>query len=310
VAAQTIWPDSKAFAFTVFDDPDAQSTKVGREVYAFLRDLGFRTTKGVWPLRAIGAPSCDGQCLDDDDYREWCMELQREGFEIGFHNATQNTADRELTIRAFDRFVQLFGHDPVSMANHYNAAEGIYWGDDRLTGIRRVIYNVATRGNNRGKFFGHVEGHPLYWGDVCRDRVRYVRNFVFREINTLKACPFMPYRDMHFPLVRSWYAAAEGAKRDEFVETISEANQDRLLEENGACIMYTHFGHGFVRDGKIDPRFKVLMTRLSRMNGWFVPVGTLLDHLARVQGEHVITDAERSRLEWQWLAAKLRHGTS
>ena len=49
-----------------------------------------------------------------------------------------------------------------------------------------------------------------------------------------------------------------------------DANQDRLAEERGMCIMYTHTGKGFVSDGKLDPEFRRLMTRLSKMNGWFV----------------------------------------
>ena len=49
------WPEGKAFAFTVFDDPDAQSYEDGRVVYSFLDDLGFRTTRGVWPGPAVNA---------------------------------------------------------------------------------------------------------------------------------------------------------------------------------------------------------------------------------------------------------------
>ena len=44
------WPDNKRFAFTVFDDPDSQTLEASQAVYGFLRDRGFRTTKGVWPL--------------------------------------------------------------------------------------------------------------------------------------------------------------------------------------------------------------------------------------------------------------------
>ena len=309
-ALDTPWPEGKDFAFTVFDDPDGQTTAAGREVYAFLNDLGFRTTKGVWPLHGEGKRSEVGGCCEDEDYLDWCRSLQRNGFEIGYHNASQNTAHRALTIAAFDRFARLFGGDPVTMSNHYNSAEGIYWGDQRLSGIRRLIYNAVTRGNNHGRFFGHVPGHPLYWGDLCQARVHYVRNFIFRDINTLRACPLMPYHDADRPLVQSWYASSEGADRDRFVETVSEANQDQLLAERGACIMYAHFGHRFVEDGRLDARFRELMTRLSRMNGWFVPVGTLLGHLRSLRGVHRLSDSERTAMEWRWLAAKLRYGTS
>ena len=95
-----------------------------------------------------------------------------------------------------------------------------------------------------------------------------------------------------------------------FVDTLSERNQDRLEQEGGACIMYTHFGHGYVRDGVLDERFRQLMTRLSRKNGWFVPVSTLLDHLHQDAGYVTLTDQARRSLEKRWLWEKVWRGTS
>jgi hypothetical protein len=95
-----------------------------------------------------------------------------------------------------------------------------------------------------------------------------------------------------------------------FSRCISEENQDRLEQEGGACIMYTHFAVGFVEHGQIDSRFSSLIKRLSRKKGWFVPVSTLLDYLLNTNGRHVITDRERKRLERRWLWHKLRVGTT
>ena len=92
------------------------------------------------------------------------------------------------------------------------------------------------------------------------------------------------------------------------MRALSERNQDRLEAEGGACIAYTHFGSGFVHDGRIDPGFERLMRRLSAKNGWFVPVSTLLDFLLETKGPHEITDRERSALERRWLAHKIRLG--
>jgi hypothetical protein len=50
------------------------------------------------------------------------------------------------------------------------------------------------------------------------------------------------------------------------------------------------------------------MRRLSRLDGWFVPASTLLDHLLATKGHHELTDDERSRLERGWLVHKLRVG--
>ncbi len=111
----------------------------------------------------------------------------------------------------------------------------------------------------------------------------------------------MPYYDPERPFVKNWFAATDGANGDRFVEEICEANQDRLEEEGGACIMYTHFGSRFINDGRIHPLFQQRLERLSKKNGWFVPVTTLLDYLMKVKGEHILSDHERTILELSWL---------
>jgi len=304
------WPEGKTFAFTIFDDPDAQRLDDGKKVYSLLSDLGFRTTKGVWPLGAIREPNSGGDTCANPLYLREAIDLETRGFEIGFHNATLHSSTREETIRGLDAFRQYFGHDPVVMANHYNQ-EAIYWGSARISGRgRRAAYNLATVWRNHDSHFGHVEGHPCFWGDVCRNRIRYCRNFVFSEIDTLRVCPWMPYHDPERPYVNAWYASSEGSNLARFLHTVSEGNQDLLEAEGGACIMYTHFGHGFVQDGSVDARFRELLNRLSRKNGWFVPVGTLLDHLKQEMGESEISPANRARLERRWLWEKLLRGTS
>jgi len=308
--ARISWPDNKAFAFTVFDDTDSQTLEKCRAVYSFLSDLGLRTTKSVWVLRPTEPTSDPGANCEDPAYLRWLKELQARGFEIAYHMASATTARREETLRALDFFHREFGHHPRTMANHYASREDIYFGDARLTGVNRLAYNLLTRFRHHNRFRGHVPGDALFWGDLCRERIRYVRNFVFAEINTLKACPFMPYHDPQRPYVNLWFAASEGAEAPSFLERISEANQDRLEAEGGACIMYTHFGLGFLEQGALRPRFRSLMERLSRKNGWFVPVATLLDYLLAAKGTPTLRDHERAALERRWLLHKIRFGTA
>ena len=306
-----LWPDKKQFAFTVFDDPDAQTETTSREVYSLLYDLGFATTKAVWPLTPRRTANSSGEtCEANPSYLAHCQELQARGFEIGFHNASPSDNLRQDTIDGFDLFKEFFGHDPISAANHYNH-EALYWGPERLSGLRRSMYNMVTFHRKSGVHHGHVESDPSFWGDVCRDRVRYFRNFVYSDINTLKQCPLMPYYNPLQPYVRGWFASTEGANRHSFVDAIAESNQDRLEEEGGACIMYTHFAHSFCEHGKLNPRFVELMTRLAKKGGWFVPVAKLLGRLeAHNGGIYTLTNADRERLEWRWLAEKVFRGTS
>jgi len=303
------WPDGRKFAFTIFDDTDYATLENVKPVYDFLAGRGFRTTKSVWPIRGTDTPICGGATCEDEAYLKWLLDLQRDGFEIGYHMATYHTSPRKDTIQALDRFAELFGAPPKTMANHSACRENIYWGPDRLTGLTRAAYNIMTRYRHNGKFRGHIEGDPLYWGDLGRDRITYTRNFVFPDINTLAACPMMPYHDPKRPLVNFWYASSEGPDLQSFNTTLTEANQDRLLDEGGACIMYTHLACGFYEHG-LNRRFESLMKRLSGLPGWFVPVGTLLDFLRERNGGHTLTDRERTRLERAWLRHKLRVGAT
>ena len=305
-----IWPDGKQFAFTVFDDTDLATLANVPPLYEFLHDLGFHTTKSVWPIRGHGTPSIDGATCEDQDYLSWLLQLRNSGFEIGYHMAANTSSTREKTIQALERFRELFGSYPSTMANHSRNRENIYWGASRLSGPNRRLYNLATAFRHMRSGRGHVETDPHFWGDICRDRITYCRSFVLPEINTLRLCPTLPYHDPDRPYVNYWFPSCEGPTVDSFVERISEQNQDRLESEYGACIMYTHFACGFYENKQLNPRFRSLMQRLSRKNGWFVPVATLLDYLRQQQKDHTITVTARSRLERNWLWLKLQKGTS
>jgi hypothetical protein len=307
------WPNGKDFAFTIFDDTDFQTVHNGAPIYALLADLGFRTTKSVWPIRGHRTPTVGGATCEEERYLKWVLSLQDQGFEIGLHNVTYHTSTRSDTVRGFDAFRRLFGHDPYSMANHTDCHEAMYWGNYRLSGLNADVYNLLHRNRYKDVFQGHVERSALFWGDVCKQKVKYMRNFVFRNINTLKMCPFMPYHDPERPYVNYWFASSEGPTVTSFNSMLKEDNQDRLQRERGACIMYTHFACGFIERGHINQRFKMLMERLSKMNGWFVPVSTLLDFILQSRYQHVgcnhITSLERNNLERKWLWDKLVHAS-
>lgn len=308
--AQLRWPEGHRFAFTIFDDPDSQTLEEGREVYALLADLGFRTTKAAWPVRGTRKPSDHGGTCDETEYRDWCLSLQRAGFEIAWHNATLHTSDRAETIIGLERFRSLFGTYPLTMANHFFCDEALYWDENRTSGWRRVVYELLTRYRYRGRSQGHNPDSPLFWGDLCRSQIRYVRNFTFPSIDTLAACPVMPYYDPDRPFARAWYAASDGNRASRLIDLLSERNQDALVESGGCSIVYTHFGHGFMENGKLNPAFVDRMERLARLGGWFVPVSEVLAHLEAQNGLTVLDGASRARLERQWLLGKILHGAS
>jgi len=303
------WPEGKQFAFTIFDDPDLDTIENVQAIYPFLADLGLRTTKAVWPIRGTGRPYLGGATCEEEKYLKLMLDLHGKGFEIALHNATYHTSTREQTILGLENFRQHFGHYPYTMANHSGCRESMYWGNTRVSGSQRLAYDLLSRIKLHGRTFseGHVETSPLFWGDLCRDKIKYIRNFVLGDINTLKACPIMPYYDPARPYGNSWFAASEGPSVKAFNRLISEGNQDKLAGEGGACIVYAHLASGFIEDGRFHRRFKFLMERLSRLNGWFVPVRTLLDFIVQQRGVHCITEEERTALERKWLWHKIFH---
>jgi len=304
------WPNNKQFAFTIFDDTDRANLKDIQLVYQFLDELGFKTTKSVWVTKGNKPHESSGVTCDDKMYLNWLLELKNKGFDIGYHNTTYHSSHREEIKEGLKKFVKMFNQNPNVMANHSANRENIYWGPHRLSGSRRVIYNILTRYKRNGFYKGHDESSPYFWGDLCKEYITYVRNFVFSDINTLKCCPYMPYQDPEKPYVNYWFASSEGHNVNVFNKCLSNENQDRLEEEGGACIMYTHFADGFYQNGKLSEQFKIQMKRLSKKNGWFVSLSTLLEFLKKKNKTQIISNSQRRALEWKWLFDKLILGST
>lgn len=309
---RTDWPLSKRFAFTVIDDTDGATLENVKPVYELLLALGIHTTKTVWPLVSTETEPEEGSSLENVPYLEWVRAIKRQGVEIGIHGAASRSSDRLRSQESLNRFHSLMGHYPQVYTIHVGQQEGIYWGEDRLSGSARWLYKIIHRlkGHDRA-YSGHKSNSPYFWGDICQERITYVRNLVFSDVNTLKMDPAMPYHDPRRPYVRYWFSASDGADVNCFCRLLSASNQDRLLESGGACIVYTHFASGFVENGRLHAEFKRLMERLAGLPGWFVPVSTLLDHLRSRPGWKETADPRYlTRLEWRWLLQKLLTGTS
>ncbi len=306
------WPDGRRFAFTIFDDTDWATREKVKPVYDLLAALGIGATKSVWMFKGEGAPSNEGATCEEHDYLEWITTLKRQGFEIGLHNVAPTTSSREWTQRGLDRFRELFGAERIIHCNHLGCQENIYWGAARLTGWRRAAYNTLTRRRNARNSRGHVEGDELFWGDLCRERISYVRNFVFNELNTLGLCPQMPYHDPAKPYVNYWFASANGSSLPRFLANFTFENIDRLVAEGGLCVAYVHFAAGFAPDGEVDPEFQRRLEYIAAQDGWFPTVSEALDYLRAGEetGGRTISDADLRRLEMRWLASKVVGGTS
>lgn len=303
------FPGGKRFAFTILDDTDLATVENVAPVYAVLARCGMRTTKSVWTLAPREAPRIDGATLAEPAYRDFVLRLRDQGFEIASHGATSHSAPRAMTEEALGRFRDLVGCDPKVHCNHSMNRDNIYWGAARFGTRRwRLLYRLATVLKDR-RYEGHVPDSPYFWGDLCRRHVRYVRNFAFWEINLLNVCPRFPYRVASMPYVNAWFPSTQAADADAFCEAIAAERQQRLEAEGGVCILYTHLGAGFVRNGQPDPRFCRLIEQMASRDGWFAPVGEVLDYLGARGGGAEIPPADLAALERRWILGKSTHRT-
>lgn len=299
------YPGGRSFAFTILDDTDDSTLENVRPVYDCLREYGFRTTKTVWPndcpqgSRLFSA----ADTLRRADYLAYVHALVDAGFELASHGATMESSTRGDTRRALDYLEEEFGTFPRLHANHAFNRENVYWGAKRFqTGLLRWI---LTRLRREDGFAGESEGSEYFWGDICRERIQYVRNFTFSQLNMLTVNPEMPYRLDSTPYVRFWFSTTDASDAATFIKRITRQALERLEEEGGVCIVSTHLGKGFSRDGKLDSEVASILRYLADRPGWYAPVSEILDHLVGAGAGQGLSTPERIRLELRYLLDQL-----
>lgn len=303
-----LFPGGKRFAFTVIDDTDVATVENIRPIYQLLADLGLRCTKTVWPMPCPEGSKNFGvsQTLGDPEYREFVVDIQRAGFEIGWHGATMESSNQQRTLAGLERFKEVFGHYPRVHTNHASNRENIYWGTSRIDRpLLKYLYGRAMS-VPPDYYLGHVDGSRYWWGDLCARHIHYVRNLTFNDINLARINPSMPYHDPMRPLVGWWFSATNAEDVLEFNDLLSEHNQDRLEKEAGICVVATHFGKGFVQGGKVLPVTQEKLTTLAQRPGWFPTVSELLDWLRAQRASDILPPREWNRMQRRWALDRIQ----
>jgi len=182
----------------------------------------------------------------------------------------------------------------------------LYWGADRYQTpwLRYLLSRLSSQGKEI--FEGQSEGSDYFWGDLCEKHIEYVRGFTTTSLNLERFDPHTPYRLTDTPYVRFWFSTSDAPDADSFKRRMTVAALDRLEAEGGICILSTHLGKGFARDGHLDPDIDEILHGLAKRNGWFVPASEILDHIRRVRGADIIlSPAECRRLELRFCWRKL-----
>ena len=297
------YPYGKSFAFTIIDDTDRSTLETCRPVYDFLISTGLRTTKTVWVREARTKNDEDdyGDTTERGEYLAYLKELQKLGFEIALHNVSSDDNSREDIISGIEKFKEHFGDYPSINVMHDENKENIYFDAFLEYGyISRPFYTkylsaiyewyihrkkIRDRWTGGKRFFGEDESSPYFWGDICKEKVRYVRSYInYPELNTLKCNPDIPYHEREKPYVNYWFDGSNGEDCEHFNRLLSLENINQLVDQGGCAIVYTHFGRGFVTredDGqyRLDDETKHVLQTVSILDGWFVPVSEMLDRL-------------------------------
>ncbi len=306
------WPHGHRFAFTIFDDTDWANVANVKPIYDLLVSIGMRTTKSTWLFAGGENPSNIGMTCEDPSYLAWLYMLQEKGFEIGLHNVAAGTSTRERIQQGFELYQLLFKHKNIVHTNHFGCLENIYWGQYRLSGWSRVLYNMLTRDRNRRISLGHNPQTCYFWGDLCQQKVCYVRNFVLNELNALNICPELPYHNPKQPFVNYWFVSTDAGNLERFLSNLIPTKIDKLVEQGGLCILYVHFAAGYVCRNQVHPEVRKRLEYIAAQNGWFAPVSTVLDFLRKGQTrqERTITPERLNQLELRWLRNKILYGPS
>ena len=282
------YPSGYNFAFTITDDPDDGWLEQKRTVYDFLDSIGLKISKGVWVFdNTTGSGESgyyyQGVSLENTDYLLYVQELKQKGFNLFLHTVTAGNDKREITIKGFETYKNYFGEYPAHWVNHWTNYDNIYWGYKRFNSrLLQWLYDLVKK----EKYHGDESSSDYFWGDYCAKHIKYVRGFASDNLNTFSVNPSMPYHDPQKPYVKYWYDCSDGADRKRFNSLISKKNVDKLIQDRGTAIIYTHFAKGFIdkKTGKIDPETKNKLEYIaSHKDGWFVPVRTILDRFIAIR---------------------------
>ncbi|HSJ30317.1 MAG TPA: hypothetical protein VK933_02710 [Longimicrobiales bacterium] len=303
------FPGGRRFAFTILDDTDDATVENVKPIYDLLHELGYRTTKTVWPVACPEGSRIyfAGHTLEDPGYLEFMNELLAHGFEVAFHGATMESSVRERTVRALEVLRDRLGVDPEIHCNHGQNLENLYWGENRYRSwYLRLPLQLLARIENRPRYSGEKEGSPYYWGDVCRERFRYVRSFAFATLNTARLPVSKPYRLKSTPCVNYWFTTSDAPDVRSFNRLVTRRGIDELAASGGYCIMSTHLGKGFVYNGRVDEQVEDSLRYMAALNGWFVTASDLLEHLVAERGGEELSPWRQALLETMHVADRVR----
>lgn len=308
-----LYPGNKNFAFTIIDDTDDATRENVEPIYQLLNELGFKTTKTVWPLsKDPSQPSLyDGTSdLSDPDYLDFIKWLTKEGFEVTWHGAAMESSNREKIIQGLETFKEALGFYPMLHVNHSHNKDNIHWGYERFDNffIKFLLKHSSLYKPNT--YQGQQNGSEYYWGDIAQQHVKYCRSFTYEDLNILNTNPSLPYKDPKRPEINYWFSTTDASSSRQFIQNFTEERMNKLIKDNGMCILSTHLGKDYCKNGKVLDSVKSILEFLANHNGWFVPASEMLDWRMNIGFGNELPYSERLKMELRWFYETIKNKTS
>ena len=120
----------------------------------------------------------------------------------------------------------------------------------------------------------------------------------------------MPYIDRNKEKYSNyWFSSTFAPNQWVFNKIVTPEAVDKLEQEGGICILYTHLGY-YMINNQIDPGFIDRIKYISqKRNCWFAPVSTVLDFLRIRQRSRVeIPSVTKLKLEFIYLFIRFKYG--
>jgi hypothetical protein len=303
-------PQNKKFIFTIIDDTDDAFYDGIKSVYDVLIENGLKTTKTVWVYPVRDCKSSKGDSLQDINYKNFILDIKSKGFEIGLHNVGSGEYFRNEIISGFEDYKHILGETPRLHVNHSYNPDNIYCGPKRFSFPFNLIVKFLY--SSYSNFSGEIKSSPHFWGDIHKKFIEYSRNYEIDDINTLKKNPFMPYKDKKYDkYCNNWYSSTFAPNQWVFNNIVTKESVDRLEEEGGVCILYTHLGYYF-KNGEVDEGFKKMISYIgSKKSGLFLPVSETLDILKARKFENSKSEYlpfyKKFQLEFSSLSTRIKY---
>jgi hypothetical protein len=269
---------NKKFIFTIIDDTDDSFCPQINEVYDVLHKNGLRTTKTLWVYPVRDSERSKGECLQDEAYKNFVLDIKNKGFELALHNVGSGDYNREEIIKGLAEYEKILGEKPKIHVNHSYNPDNIYCGPKRFSFPFNIIVKYLYSSYNN--FSGEIKKSRHYWADIHKKFIKYSRNYEIDNINTFKRNSYMPYRDKKYDkYCNYWYSSTFAPNQWMFNHIVTKKSIDKLEREGGVCILYTHLGY-YYKNGQVDQGFKEMISYIGKKKtGLFLPVSDVLDIL-------------------------------